>query len=137
MPLRTSRNCLLFEPLPNGGSLGVSVRESCEWKHPSRKGVRLTVADSGRGIAKDNRSRIFEPFFTTKAEKGNGLGLWIVQGIIAQHDGSMSVRSFDVEGKSGTAISIFLPSHACAARPITRGEADIGVASSKAANGIG
>jgi signal transduction histidine kinase len=126
-----------LEAMPDGGNLGISVRESFEWKHPSRKGVRLTVADSGRGIAKANRSRIFEPFFTTKAEKGNGLGLWILQGIIAQHDGSVSLRSSDIEGKSGTAISIFLPSHVRTARSFTKGEVNIDVASSKAANAVG
>jgi C4-dicarboxylate-specific signal transduction histidine kinase len=46
------------------------------------------VADSGCGVAKDNYWSIFEPFFTTKAEKGKGLGLWILQGIVAKHDGA-------------------------------------------------
>lgn len=101
-----------LEAMPKGGRLGISVRESFEWKHPYRKGVRLTVADSGCGIAKNNYLSIFEPFFTTKAEKGKGLGLWILQGIVSKHDGALSFRSSTTEGKSGTAISIFLPSHA-------------------------
>jgi signal transduction histidine kinase len=101
-----------LEAMPEGGRLGISVRESFEWKHSHRKGVRLTIADSGCGVAKNNYQNIFEPFFTTKAEKGKGLGLWILQGIVAKHDGALSFRSSTTEGKSGTAISIFLPSHA-------------------------
>ncbi|HET7873477.1 MAG TPA: HAMP domain-containing sensor histidine kinase, partial [Terriglobales bacterium] len=72
---------------------------------------RLTIADTGCGIPKEHRWRVFEPFFTTKAEKGTGLGLWILQGIIAKHDGVMSLRSSDAGDKSGTVVSIFLPSH--------------------------
>ena len=72
----------------------------------------MTVADTGCGIPKSNQSQVFEPFFTTKIEKGTGLGLWILRGIISKHDGVMSLRSSDIEGKSGTVISIFLPAHA-------------------------
>lgn len=102
-----------LEAMPLGGGLSISVHDSFDWKHDrkQRDGVRLTIADTGCGIPKEHRWRIFEPFFTTKTEKGTGLGLWILQGIIAKHDGVMSLRSSDVEDKSGTIISIFLPSH--------------------------
>ncbi|HWY71258.1 MAG TPA: PAS domain S-box protein [Terriglobales bacterium] len=107
-----------LEAMPTGGRLGVSVHESFDWTHdPSdRQGIRLTIADTGCGVPKDYRSKIFEPFFTTKPEKGNGLGLWILQGIISKHDGVMSFRSSDGAGKSGTTISVFLPSHSRAQR---------------------
>lgn len=103
-----------LEAMPGGGRLSISVRESFDWKDRDdhRRGVRLTIADTGCGISRGDRSRIFEPFFTTKLEKGNGLGLWILQGIISKHDGSFSVRSSDAKGRSGTVVSIFLPSHA-------------------------
>ncbi len=104
-----------MEAMPSGGGLSISVRRSFDWTHRRRKGdhkgVRLTIADSGSGISKENSRKIFEPFFTTKLDKGTGLGLWILQGIIAKHEGSMKVRSSDAAGKSGTVISIFLPSH--------------------------
>jgi signal transduction histidine kinase len=52
--------------------------------------VRLTVRDSGKGIAPENRSKIMEPFFTTKeVGKGTGLGLSISKGIVESHGGRL------------------------------------------------
>jgi PAS domain S-box-containing protein len=98
-----------LEAMPNGGKLQVSVRPHQDWRHGKRKRVRLTIADSGSGISKENRSKIFEPFFTTKPEKGTGLGLWVVRGLVAKHDCSIRVRSSDRDGSSGTVISILWP----------------------------
>ncbi|HEX5234357.1 MAG TPA: HAMP domain-containing sensor histidine kinase [Silvibacterium sp.] len=100
-----------LDAMPHGGRISLSMRESCDWSQ-RRKGLRLTVGDTGYGIPKQYRRRILEPFFTTKSDKGTGLGLWILSGILAKHDGSMRVRSSDTPGRSGTAISIFLPYHA-------------------------
>jgi two-component system NtrC family sensor kinase len=71
--------------------------------------VRVTIADSGVGIADGDRGRIFEPFFTTKGERGTGLGLWVVRGIVEKHDGTVRMRSSTVAGRSGTCFSILLP----------------------------
>jgi two-component system cell cycle sensor histidine kinase/response regulator CckA len=69
--------------------------------------VCLTFSDSGCGIAPENLGRIFEPFFTTKEmERGTGLGLATVYGIIKQHRGWIHVQSRLGEG---TAFQIFLP----------------------------
>lgn len=102
-----------LQAMGTGGRLTISLHDSSAWTpddHPRRKGVRLTVMDTGCGIPLEHRQRIFEPFFTTKAEKGTGLGLWVLQGIISKHEGTINIRSCDVEGNSGTAISVFLPS---------------------------
>jgi signal transduction histidine kinase len=90
-----------------GGHLTLSVRPSRHWRN-QQAGIRFTIADTGSGIPKENFSRIFEPFFTTKPEKGNGLGLWVVRGIVAKHDGSIRIRSSEGK-KSGTIISVFFP----------------------------
>lgn len=103
-----------MEAMPYGGRLDISLHDSSDWKHHHhgrRKGIRLTIADTGCGIPKEQQWRIFEPFFTTKPEKGTGLGLWVLQGIVSKHEGSLSLRSSDIEGRSGTVVSIFLPSH--------------------------
>ncbi len=99
-----------LEATPSGRRLAVCVRWSRDWKKPEQGGVRLTIADSGQGVPKEQLAKIFEPFFTTKAERGTGLGLWVVRGIVAKHDATMKFRSSSREGKSGTVVSILWPS---------------------------
>jgi nitrogen-specific signal transduction histidine kinase/ActR/RegA family two-component response regulator len=68
---------------------------------------RLTVRDSGHGIAPAIRERIFEPFFTTKQrEEGTGMGLSVVLGIVRSHKGTITVDS--VPGK-GSTFEVYLP----------------------------
>jgi signal transduction histidine kinase len=56
--------------------------------------VRVSFADDGPGIAKDNLGHLFDPFFTTKeVGKGTGLGLSICHGIIAEHGGRIYAES--------------------------------------------
>lgn len=99
-----------MEATPRGGRLVVSLRRSTDLKDQSRPGIaRLTIADSGSGISRDQLSHLFEPFFTTKAEKGNGLGLWVVRGIVAKHEGSIKIRSSTRDHTRGTVVSVLLP----------------------------
>jgi PAS domain S-box-containing protein len=97
------------EAMPSGGKLAVHVRRARDFRDRRRKGVRITVADSGTGISRESMPHIFEPFFTTKGEKGTGLGLWVSQGIIAKHGGSIRVRSFTGPENHGTAFCVFVP----------------------------
>jgi PAS domain S-box-containing protein len=108
-----------LEATPSGGRVTVSVHRSRNWKS-RREGVRLTIGDTGHGIPRQKLTSIFEPFFTTKDEKGTGLGLWVVSGIVAKHDGSIKVRSAASGDKSGTVISILWPSTGQ-----TQGKADL------------
>jgi signal transduction histidine kinase len=68
--------------------------------------VNITVADTGCGISRDLQKSMFDAFVTTKGEKGTGLGLWIVKGIVENHNGRIRVRS--TVGK-GTAIKLTFP----------------------------
>lgn len=69
--------------------------------------VQLSVSDAGHGIRQEILDRIFDPYFTTKnMEKGTGMGLAVVHGIINEHKGAISVNS---QVGQGTVFHIFLP----------------------------
>jgi len=68
--------------------------------------IKIVVADTGTGIPKELRTSMFEPFVSTKGEKGTGLGLWIVKGIVENHNGRIQVRS--TVGK-GTILKLAFP----------------------------
>jgi signal transduction histidine kinase len=93
------------DSMPNGGKLVIGTSHI-----RSRRGayeeVSLIVADTGSGIAPEIRKTMFEPFVSTKGEKGTGLGLWIVKGIVESHSGRTQVRS--TPGK-GTIFRIMFP----------------------------
>jgi PAS domain S-box-containing protein len=92
----------------DGGRLVVRSREATDWSN-GRKGLTITIADTGGGISSKNLKSIFEPFFTTKGAQGNGLGLWVSKEIVANHQGILRVRSSQREGHRGTVFTLFLP----------------------------
>ena len=100
---------------PYGGVLEVSLRDeyidsqAATQYHDLTPGdhLRLTVSDTGRGMAADEIERIFDPFFTTKAPgEGTGMGLAVVHGIIKNLGGDISVDS--LPGK-GTTFGVLFP----------------------------
>ena len=103
------------DAMPDGGSLRIALatlrydttRETPLAGMAVGEWVRLTVADSGFGIAADILPHIFDPFFTTKDPgKGTGLGLAQVHGIVAQHEGHLAVETAP---NAGTTFHIYLP----------------------------
>jgi PAS domain S-box-containing protein len=96
------------DAMADEGSLQVRVATGCDWSS-GRVGVRITVADNGSGIPRDNLRQIFEPFYTTKKDTGTGLGLWVARGIVQKHGGSIRVRSRADGHATGTVFLIFLP----------------------------
>jgi signal transduction histidine kinase len=62
-------------------------------------------------VAPEDRDQLFQPFFTTKGERGTGLGLWVSQGIIRKHAGSIRLESRMEGPDRGTTASVFLASH--------------------------
>jgi two-component system cell cycle sensor histidine kinase/response regulator CckA len=103
------------DAMPHGGSLWIDVRavallDDFVATHVGTKPgphVLLSIRDTGEGMSPEIISRIFEPFFTTKEpEKGTGLGLGTVYGIVGQLDGTIWVTS---EPGVGTTFEIYLP----------------------------
>jgi len=90
------------EAMTKGGTLTISANG-----REDEKFLEICVSDTGCGIPENLLDNIFEPFFTTKEEgKGVGLGLSVVYGIIARHNGSIEVKS---EPGKGTSFRVLLP----------------------------
>jgi two-component system NtrC family sensor kinase len=90
-----------------GGTITVATGVTISTGEPDRKGVEISVADTGRGIPPENLEKIFDPFFTTKdVGRGTGLGLAVSHGIVSRHGGSIRVRSKPGEG---SVFTIWLP----------------------------
>ena len=93
----------------SGTKLTVHIRDAQQWSGSGRRGLRVNISDDGTGINQETRANLFQPFFSTKKEKGTGIGLWVSQGIIAKHGGSIRLRS-STGVRHGTCFSVFLPS---------------------------
>lgn len=86
---------------------GVLTISSAHQKIADSSSIIIQVLDTGKGIPEENIVKLFDPFFTTKpVGEGTGLGLSISQGIICDHDGSISVEN--VVGK-GALFTVVLP----------------------------
>jgi PAS domain S-box-containing protein len=113
-----------IEAIGEKGRLQIHIAPGRESIFPQRQGVRVHISDTGRGVKPDIRDHIFKPFFTTKSEKGAGLGLWVVNTVVARHEGSIRMRSSAAPGRTGTLFSVFLPLQLAAGKPSSDAIAD-------------
>ncbi len=103
---------LVFE-IEGQGTYEVCSSENSDWEKWDavdalglKEYIEIKISDTGSGISREDLSKIFEPFFSTKGQKGNGLGLAVIWGIIDNHNGSINVES---EVGKGTTFIIRLP----------------------------
>jgi signal transduction histidine kinase len=90
------------DSMPEGGLITVRTRLD-----PRDNEVIVEVQDTGVGMSETTRSRCLEPFFTTKGERGTGLGLAMVFGMIQRHSGELEI---DSELGHGTTMRLSFPS---------------------------
>ncbi len=100
-----------IQAMPNGGVLRLTVREAYDWQS-KRRGISVSIVDTGIGVKPQDSGKLFEPFFSTKSTKGTGLGLWISKGIVQKYEGNISFRSIRGEKGCATCFRVFLPSSA-------------------------
>ncbi len=91
-----------LQSMPDGGKLKI---DTLMVKSDGNECLKVTIADTGCGIEKENLKAVLEPFYTTK-ERGTGLGLAIVNKIIEIHGGELTIES---EVDAGTTCTILLP----------------------------
>jgi len=96
-----------IQAMPQGGELKLLTRDW--WPKGSEGGnaigALLVVQDSGAGLSPEVRDRLFRPFFTTKND-GNGLGLWISQGLVERYGGG--IRADNRPDASGASFTVRL-----------------------------
>jgi PAS domain S-box-containing protein len=115
------------DAMSGGGTILIEVgRSSLDEEHQRSHGwgvagefVVLSVSDTGIGMDAATQAHIFEPFFTTKpADRGTGLGMPMVYGLVKEHDGFVHVYS---ELGHGTTMRLYFPAVAGSGEPIVRG----------------
>jgi CheY-like chemotaxis protein len=110
--LREALTNLIFnavDALPEGGTIRLAARGTGNT-------ILVEVADSGVGMSAEVQARVFEPFFTTKGERGTGLGLAMVFGIVERHGGQVTLQSAPGQG---TAFRLTLPAAGAAGSVVT------------------
>jgi len=110
--IREALTNLIFnsiDAMPQGGAISwrtsLTDRPAPE-KSGSRRLACVEISDMGVGMDEETRRRCLEPFFTTKGERGTGLGLAMVYGVVRRHDAEIEIES---EHGAGTKIRLLFP----------------------------
>ena len=90
-----------IQAMPQGGRLTLRTRDWLDSESAAPQGAIIEVLDEGPGLSDAVKARLFTPFFTTKND-GNGLGLWISQGLVERYGGRLeAVNRADMEPPQG------------------------------------
>lgn len=92
------------DAMPSGGTITIRTRRDSDFGF-------LEVSDTGTGMTGEVRARCLDPFFSTKGERGSGLGLSMVFGIVERHGGRIEIGS---ELGKGSTFIVALPLHRAA-----------------------
>lgn len=106
------------DAMPNGGTLILRTQvkaQADEVAEAPGQVVQIEVSDTGIGMDEETRQRCLEPFYTTKGERGTGLGLAMVYGVVQRHSAEIEIES--AVGKGTTMRLIFAVSSAVMAAP--------------------
>src|SRR5690606_31910094 len=82
-----------FDSMPEGGTLALKTA----WDEKAGQ-VRVEVSDTGAGMDEETRLRCLEPFYTTKGERGTGMGLSMVYGVMERHEAQVEIDSAPGKG---------------------------------------
>lgn len=105
--LREALTNLVFnavDALPRGGR--IDLRATMAPSLTAERRLVIEVHDDGIGMDENTRRRCLEPFFTTKAQRGTGLGLSMVYGMMRRYDGDIEI---DSAPSGGTAVRLTFP----------------------------
>jgi CheY-like chemotaxis protein len=94
------------DAMPYGGAIIIATAEDEEGR------ANIAVSDTGTGMTEEQKQRCLEPFFTTKGERGTGLGLSVVYGILQRHEAHLEIVS---QPGHGTTFNINFPANAAPA----------------------
>jgi signal transduction histidine kinase/ActR/RegA family two-component response regulator len=116
--IRDALTNLIFnavDAMPSGGTLWLRTRSVTDAEGDPR--VVIEVTDSGVGMDEPTRRRCLEPFYTTKGERGTGLGLAMVYGMVQRHSAELDIDS--IPGR-GTTVRMSFPAQTAAVMPAGR-----------------
>jgi len=125
--IRDALTNLIFnavDAMPDGGTLTIATRGAMDdpLSEDASRLVCLEVSDTGIGMDEETRRRCLEPFFTTKGERGTGLGLAMVFGMIQRHSAEIEIDSVPAKGSTVRMIfpAVAVTSVAAASVPASR-----------------
>jgi len=107
------------DAVPNGGVLTLRTKVASGAARSGPDCAQIEVADNGTGMDEETRRRCLEPFFTTKGERGTGLGLAMVYGVVQRHGGDIEIES---ARDTGTSVCLSFPIPASVTAEPTKAE---------------
>jgi CheY-like chemotaxis protein/anti-sigma regulatory factor (Ser/Thr protein kinase) len=81
------------DAVPNGGALTVRTKAITDVNFAGYGSVQIEIEDTGVGMDEETCRRCLEPFFTTKGERGTGLGLAMVYGVLQRHGAEINIKT--------------------------------------------